>query len=97
MKTGTDTLSAIVTRNLFGPDKIEVTLNGKVYRGDWKIGPPSKEQTQGETLRHRQHMRSAKSVLKTDGMVCQWKPHLYSADGSYAVDAREYPLSLRQQ
>lgn len=100
IKTETDTLSAIVTRNLFGPDKIEVTLNGKVYRGDWKIGPPSKEQTQGETFRHRQHMHSAKSVLKTDGgseMVCQWKTHLYAADGSCAVDGREYLLSLRQQ
>lgn len=100
MKTETDTLSAIVTRNLFGSDKIEVTHNGKAYRGDWQVGPPSKEQTQGETFRHRQHMHSAKNVLKADdgsGMVCQWKTHLYAADGSCVVDGREYPLSLRQQ
>lgn len=100
MKSGNDTLSAVVTRNLLGPDRIEVTLNGKNYQGDWQVGPPSKEQTQGETFRHRQHMHSAKSVLKTDGgseMVCQWKTHLYAADGSCAVDGREYPLSLRRQ
>jgi hypothetical protein len=100
MKSGNDTLSAVVTRNLLGPDKIEVTLNEKVYRGDWQLGPPSKDQTQGETFRHRQHMHSAKNVLKADDgseMVCQWKTHLYAADGSCAADGREYPLSLRQQ
>ena len=100
MKSGNDTLSAVVTRNLLGPDRIEVTLNGKNYQGDWQVGPPSKEQTQGETFRHRQHMHSAKSVLKADdgsGMVCQWKTHLYAADGSCVVDGREYPLSLKQQ
>ena len=100
MKSGNDTLSAVVARNLFGPDKIEATLNGKVYRGDWQVGPPSKEQTQGETFRHRQHMHSAKNILKADdgsGMECQWKTHLYAADGSCLVDGREYPLSLKQQ
>lgn len=100
IKSGNDTLSAVVTRNLLGSDRIDVTLNGKVYRGDWQVGPPSKEQTQGETFRHRQHMHSAKSVLKSDdgsGMVCQWETHLYAADGSCVVDGREYPLSLRQQ
>lgn len=99
MKSGNDTLSAVVTRNLFGPDKIEATLNGKVYRGDWKVGPPSKEQTQGETFRHRQHMHSVKNVLKADDgseMQCQWKTHLYAADGSCVAHGREYPLSLRQ-
>lgn len=100
MKSGNDTLSAVVARNLFGPDKIEATLNGKIYRGDWQVGPPSREQTQGETFRHRQHMHSAKNSLKADdgsGMECQWKTHLYAADGSCVVDGREYPLSLRQQ
>jgi hypothetical protein len=100
VKTGNDTLSAVVTRELVGPDKIEVTLNGKVYRGDWQVGPPSKEQTQGETFRHRRHMHSAKNILKADdgsGMECQWKTHLYAADGSCVADGREYPLSLRQQ
>ena len=100
MKSGNDTLSAVVARNLFGPDKIEATLNGKIYRGDWQVGPPSREQTQGETFRHRQHMHSAKNILKADdgsGMECQWKTHLYAADGSCMVDGREYPLSLRQQ
>ena len=49
MKSGNDTLSAVVARNLFGPDKIEAPLNGKVYRGDWQGGPPSREQAQGAT------------------------------------------------
>jgi hypothetical protein len=100
MKSGNDTLSAVVTRNLLGADRIEATLNGKVYRGDWKLGPPSKEQTQGEPFRHRQHMHTAKTSLMADDgaeMNCQWNTHLYAADGVCAVGGREFPLSLQQQ
>lgn len=100
MKSGSDTLSAVLTRNLLGADKIEVTLNGKVYQGDWQVGPPSKEQTQGETYRHRIHMHTAKQTLKADDgstLECQWKTHLYAADGICAVGDRTFPLSLKQQ
>lgn len=99
MKSGNDSLSAVVTRNLFGPDKIEATLNGKIYRGDWKLGAPSKEQTQGESFRHRQHMHTAITSLKSnDGseMNCQWNTHLYAADGVCTVGGRDFPLSLQQ-
>lgn len=98
MKSGSDTLSAVVTRNLLGADRIEVTLNAKVYRGDWKLGPPSKEQTQGEPFRHRQHMHTAKTSLMADDgaeMNCQWNTHLYAADGVCAVSGRDFPLSLQ--
>ncbi len=100
MKSGNDTLSAVVTLNRLGADIIDATLNGKVYRGDWKLGPPSKEQTQGEPFRHRQHMHTAKTSLMADDgaeMNCQWNTHLYAADGVCAVGGREFPLSLQQQ
>lgn len=99
IKTGNDTLSAVVTRNLFGPDKIEVRLNGKVYRGDWQVGPPSKEQTEGETYRHRRHMHSVEHTLKADDgsvMACQWQTHLYEADGLCVVNGKEYSIAIKQ-
>lgn len=94
-----ETVKATVTRHLFGPDQIEVSLNDKVYRGEWKVGPPLKEQTAGETFRHRQHMHSVKHTLKAeDGseMSCQWNTHLYAADGKCSVAGREYSLALKQ-
>jgi hypothetical protein len=94
-----ETIKATVTRHLFGPDQIEVSLNEKVYRGEWQVGPPSKEQTAGATFRHRQHMHSVKNTLKAeDGseMSCQWNTHLYAADGKCSVAGREFPLSLKQ-
>jgi hypothetical protein len=94
-----ETIKATVTRHLFGPDQIEVSLNDKIYRGEWKLGPPSKEQTAGEPFRHRQHMHSVKNTLKAeDGseMSCQWNTHLYAADGKCSVSGKEYALSLKQ-
>lgn len=99
IKTGNDTLSAVVTRNLFGPDKIEATLNGKIYRGDWQVGPPSKEQTEGATYRHRRHMNTAKQTLKADDgatMECQWETHLYAADGVCVANGKEYSIALKR-
>ncbi len=99
MKAGNDTLSAVVTRNLFGPDKIEATLNSTVYRGDWQVGPPTKEQTQGEPFRHRLHMHTAKQTLKADDgstMECQWKTHLYAADGVCVANGKEYSIAIKQ-
>ena len=93
-----ETIKATVTRHLFGPDQIEISLNDKIYRGEWKVGPPSKEQTAGETFRHRKHMHSVKNTLKAeDGseMSCQWNTHLYSAEGKCSVAGREYLLSLK--
>lgn len=100
LKIGSDEISAAVTRNLFGPDRIEVTLNGKVYRGDWILSPPAKEQTEGQPRRHRQHIASAKQTLKADDgseMTCQWKTHLYAYDGNCTIGGREYALSMGQQ
>lgn len=97
--TDAETITATVHRHFFGPDQMEISLNNKVYRGDWKPGPPSKEQTAGETFRHRQHMHSVKNTLKSDDgseMSCQWNTHLYSADGKCSVAGREYSLSLKQ-
>jgi hypothetical protein len=99
IKTGNDTLSAVVTRNLFGPDKIEATLNGKIYRGDWQVGPPSKEQTEGETYRHRRHMHSVEHTLKADDgatMACRWQTHLYAADGLCTAAGKEYSIAIKQ-
>jgi len=99
MKSGNDTLSAVVTRNLFDPDRIEVTLNGKVYRGDWQLGPPSKDETQGATYRHRTHMHTVKHTLKADDsstMECQWKTHLYAADGLCVSNGKEYSIALKR-
>lgn len=100
VKNGSDEASAVVTRNLFGPDRIEVTLNGKTYRGDWILSPPAKEQLEGQTRRHRQHISSAKQTLKADDgseMTCQWKTHLYAYNGNCTVGNREYALSLEQK
>lgn len=93
-----ETINSTVTRHLFGPDQMEISLNGKVYRGEWKVGPPSKEQTAGAPFRHRQHMHSVKNTLKAeDGseMSCQWNTHLSAAEGKCSVAGREYLLSLK--
>jgi hypothetical protein len=97
--SGDESIKATVTRSILGPDKVEISLNGKIYRGEWKVGPPSKEQTAGEAFRHRRHIHSVKNTLKAeDGteMSCQWDTHLYAADGKCLAAGKEYSLSLKQ-
>ena len=100
LKAGGDEINATVIRNLFGPDRIEIAVNSKVYRGDWILSPPAKEQTEGHSRWHRQHIATAKQTLKADDgseMTCQWKTHLYAYNGNCMVGGREYALSLEQQ
>jgi hypothetical protein len=94
-----ETIKATVTRHLFGPDQIEVSLNDKIYRGEWRVGQPSKEQTAGATFRHRKHLRSVTHTLKAeDGseISCQWNLHGYAAEGKCSVAGQEYSLFLKQ-
>jgi len=94
-----ETINATVTRSVFGPDRIELSINGQTYRGEWKTQPPSKEQAEGAGYRHRQHMHQVTNTLTADDgseVQCHWQTHLYAAEGRCLSANREFSLSLQR-
>lgn len=91
-------ISGRVSRNVFEPSQVEVVLNGKSYRGPWRVEVPTAEQKAAVGYPHKSHLGLVNSVLVAeDGskMTCHWKTHSYVAEGSCNADGREYPLNLK--
>lgn len=99
MRTGNPegVISGAVTRNLFQPDQVEVILNGKAYRGPWRVESPTPEQRAAVGFQHKRHLGLVNSTLVAeDGskMQCRWETHSYDAEGGCNVDGREYKLNM---
>ena len=94
-----DTLiSGTVTKEVFGARRVEVTLNGKIYRGDWRVDPPTKEQKAETSYPHRRHIGIVDSKLLADdgsALVCHWKTESITAEGICQDNGREYLLNMK--
>lgn len=91
-------ISGAVTKEAFGSRRVEVTLNGKIYRGDWRVDPPTKEQKAETSYPHRRHIGIVDSkLLAEDGstLVCHWKTESTAAEGTCQDDGREYLLNMK--
>lgn len=95
-KAGT-AISGTVTRDLFEPHLVQVRLDGKTYRGEWRGVPASPEQKKATPYPHRKHVGQAVATLKAeDGSLldCHWETHGETAEGVCSTAGRNYPLTL---
>lgn len=91
-------ISGTVTRGFSDLGRVEVVLNGKTYRGDWRVEGPTAEQRAETSYPHRRHIGAVSSTLNADDgdkLVCHWETHGNVADGSCVSGGREYPLSFK--
>ena len=78
--------------------RVEVSLDGKTYRGEWRTSDPSKEQKAATTYPHRKHVGQVQSTLKADDgstVDCRWLAHGDTAEGACSGNGREYLLDLK--
>lgn len=93
-----DKISGTLMRGLIEPYRVEVNLDGKVYRGEWRTGAPTVEQKAVTTYPHLKHIGEVRSMLKADDgstLGCHWNAHGDTAEGACAGNGREYPLVLK--
>lgn len=91
-------VSGTLTRGLVEPHRVEVSLDGKTYRGEWRTGEPTKEQKAATTYPHQKHIGQVVSTLKADDgntLDCRWQTHGGVAEGACIGNGREFPLVLK--
>lgn len=91
-------VNGTLTRGLVEPHRIEINLDGKIYRGEWRTSDPTKEQKAETSYPHQKHIGQVRSTLKaSDGGVldCQWDTHGDAAEGNCTTGGRTYPLILK--
>lgn len=90
--------SGTLTRGFLEPHRVEVSLDGKTYRGEWRTGEPSKEQKAATNYPHQKHIGQVVSALKADDgstLDCRWQTHGDIAEGACTGNGREFPLVLK--
>lgn len=96
--TGDATISGTLTRSLFEPYQIEITLDGKKYHGEWRTAEPTREQYTRTAWPHKRHIGQVHSVLLADAgskLDCRWQTHSETGTGSCSSGSVEYPLILK--
>jgi hypothetical protein len=91
-------ISGTVTRGLIEPHRVQVTLDGKTYQGEWRTGTPTAEQKSFAGHTHRFHVGQVRSTLSaTDGSTldCQWQIHGVAGEGTCQAGNHDYPLTLK--
>lgn len=90
-------ITGTVTRSAFEPYLVEVRLDGKAYRGEWRSEPPVPEQKKATSFPHRKHVGQVHATLKADDgslLDCNWVTHGETAKGVCSAAGRDYPLVL---
>jgi len=90
-------ISGTVTRGLIEPYRVEVSLEGKSYRGEWRTSDPTKELRASTGFPHQKHIGQVRAVLAADDgskLECRWNTHGDTAEGSCKAGNRDYALTL---
>ena len=91
-------IGGTVTRGMFEPHHVEVTLSGKSYRGEWRT-EAAPEHPYAKSAVHKYHVGKVRSTLRAvDGsqLVCSWLVHDQAGEGScVGPDKREYALRVQ--
>ena len=91
-------ITGSVTRGAVEPYRVEVSLDGKTYTGEWRTTAPTPEQKAATSYPHKKHIGQVQSILKAnDGGVldCRWDTHGETAEGRCTTGDRTYPLVLK--
>ncbi|MDH4283690.1 MAG: hypothetical protein OEV35_00065 [Gallionellaceae bacterium] len=95
---GDTNITGTVIRGAFEPHIVEVRLEGKTYRGEWRTGAPTPEQKAATSYPHRKHIGQVKSTLRADDgstLDCAWQSHGDTAEGNCSKSGRDYLLNLK--
>lgn len=87
--------SATVTRGLFEPYLVEVSIDGKIYRGEWRTSDPTKEQKAATSYPHLKHVGQVRTrVTADDGSTldCRFQTHGDTAEGTCSGSGHDYGL-----
>jgi predicted exporter len=93
-----DPISGTLTRRPLEPHQVEVTLNDKLYRGEWRTTSPSLEQRAETPLPHRLHIGRVETTLRAvDGatLACSWQTDSGRGEGTCTQGGRDYPVTLK--
>lgn len=91
-------ISGSITRHLFAPDRIEISVAGRVYRGEWRITSLTTTQLAKINYPHRRHMGYAQLDLTADDghqLICHFNLHSQMGEGTCSDGLRSYPMSIR--
>lgn len=91
-------INGTVTRGPMVPDRVEVILDGRTYRGKWRTGAPTREQKAATSYPHRFHVSEARSILSADDgdkLDCRWLMHGDTGEGTCSAGGRVYPMILK--
>lgn len=91
-------ISGTLKRTVIQPYQIEVNLDGKIYRGEWRTDFPTHEQKKAVTRPHFKHIAQVRSILKADDgdtLDCHWETHVKEAKGVCSANGKDYPLILK--
>lgn len=91
-------ISGTLTRSLFEPYWVEITLDGKEYQGEWRTSEPTREQYAATAWPHKKHIGQVHSVLIANAgskLDCRWQTHGETGTGSCTLGSHEYPLTLK--
>lgn len=91
-------ISGTLKRTVIQPYEIEVNLDGKIYRGEWRTDFPTPEQKKAVTYPHFKHIGQVRSILKADDgdtLDCRFETHVKEAKGVCSGNGRDYPLILK--
>jgi hypothetical protein len=97
-KNPDEKISGKVTRGFVEPHEVEVTMDGKTYRGEWRTGAPTAAQTASTSYPHRYHIGQVSSVLVADDgskLDCRWQTHSLVGEGACKTGNHEIPLILK--
>lgn len=91
-------IAGIITRGMFGSNQIEIPLDGKVYRGEWRT-EPAPDLPDAKSRLHKRHVgRTHAELAAEDGsrLSCNWTFHGEKGEGvCKGPDAREYRLTTQ--
>lgn len=97
-KNPDEKISGKVTRSFVEPHEVEVTMDGKTYRGEWRTGAPTAEQKASTSYPHRYHIGQVSSALVAEdgsNLDCRWQTHSQVGEGACRTGNREIPLILK--
>lgn len=84
-----------MTRGIFGSNQIEISLNGKTYRGEWQ----AESDHDAASWPHQRHVGKASAELTAnDGskLSCHWVFHGVKGEGTCACPGtREYRMTTQ--
>lgn len=80
------------------PYRVEIVVDGKIYRGQWCGEAATPEQKAAVSYPHRKHLERVQTTLTADdgaALACSWLTVATEGTGSCTDGTREFPMTLK--